>query len=57
MLAVSVGGAGINAAKVALTIATRYAVRRRQFVDIVIAAVVWTIYWFARHSRQRDWLR
>ncbi len=28
---VSVGGAGINAAKVALTIATRYAVRRRQF--------------------------
>ncbi|MGW0788138.1 acyl-CoA dehydrogenase family protein [Streptomyces sp. NPDC002911] len=28
---VSVGGAGINAAKVALTIATKYAVRRRQF--------------------------
>jgi len=28
---VCVGGAGINAAKVALTIATRYAVRRRQF--------------------------
>lgn len=28
---VSVGGAGINAAKVALTIATRYASRRRQF--------------------------
>jgi acyl-CoA oxidase len=28
---VSVGGAGISAAKVALTIATRYAVRRRQF--------------------------
>ncbi|NYG53838.1 acyl-CoA dehydrogenase [Nocardioides perillae] len=28
---VSVGGAGINAAKVALTIATRYSVRRRQF--------------------------
>ncbi|MEU1123073.1 acyl-CoA dehydrogenase family protein [Streptomyces sp. NPDC005899] len=28
---VSVGGAGINAAKVALAIATRYAVRRRQF--------------------------
>jgi acyl-CoA oxidase len=28
---VSVGGAGINAAKVALTIATTYATRRRQF--------------------------
>ena len=24
---------------------------------IVIVAVVWTIYWFARHSRQRGWLR
>ena len=24
---------------------------------IAIAAVVWTIYWFARHSRQRGWLR
>ncbi|WP_405628596.1 acyl-CoA dehydrogenase [Streptomyces sp. NBC_01174] len=28
---VSVGGAGVNAAKVALTIATKYAVQRRQF--------------------------
>lgn len=28
---VSVGGAGINASKVAITIATKYAVRRRQF--------------------------
>lgn len=26
-------------------------------VTIVILAVTWTIYWFARHSRQRDWLR
>ena len=24
---------------------------------IAIAAIVWTIYWFARHSRQRGWLR
>ena len=24
---------------------------------IAISAVVWTIYWFARHSRQRGWLR
>ena len=24
---------------------------------IAIAAVVWTIYWFARHSPQRGWLR
>ena len=26
-------------------------------VMIAIAAIVWTIYWFARHSRQRGWLR
>ena len=26
-------------------------------VLIGIAALVWTIYWFARHSRQRGWLR
>lgn len=24
---------------------------------IVIVAIVWTIFWFARHSRQRGWLR
>jgi cation transport ATPase len=26
-------------------------------VAIVVVAVVWTIYWFAHHSRQRGWLR
>jgi magnesium-transporting ATPase (P-type) len=26
-------------------------------VAIVIAAIVWTIFWFARHSNQRGWLR
>lgn len=26
-------------------------------VFIAILAVTWTIYWFARHSRQRGWLR
>lgn len=26
-------------------------------VALVVLAVVWTIYWFARHSRQRGWLR
>ena len=25
-------------------------------VMIAIAAIIWTIYWFARHSRQRGWL-
>ena len=25
-------------------------------VAIVVTAVTWTIYWFARHSRQRGWL-
>ncbi len=24
---------------------------------IIVLAVTWTIYWFARHSRQRGWLR
>jgi hypothetical protein len=24
---------------------------------IIVAALAWTIYWFARHSRQRGWLR
>ena len=24
---------------------------------IAIVAITWTIYWFARHSRQRGWLR
>ena len=26
-------------------------------VAIVVTAISWTIYWFARHSRQRGWLR
>jgi len=26
-------------------------------VAIVVVAMTWTIFWFARHSRQRQWLR
>jgi hypothetical protein len=26
-------------------------------VPIVVVLLTWTIYWFARHSRQREWLR
>ena len=26
-------------------------------VAIVVTALTWTIYWFARHSRQRGWLK
>jgi hypothetical protein len=26
-------------------------------VAIIITAITWTIFWFARHSRQRGWLR
>jgi hypothetical protein len=26
-------------------------------VAMVVSALTWTIYWFARHSRQRGWLR
>jgi len=25
-------------------------------VAIVVTALTWTIFWFARHSRQRGWL-
>jgi hypothetical protein len=25
--------------------------------SIVVTALTWTVYWFARHSRQRGWLR
>jgi hypothetical protein len=24
---------------------------------LIVAALTWTIFWFARHSRQREWLR
>jgi hypothetical protein len=26
-------------------------------VALVVTALTWTVYWFARHSRQRGWLR
>ena len=26
-------------------------------VALVVVVITWTIYWFARHSRQRGWLR
>jgi uncharacterized membrane protein YfcA len=26
-------------------------------VALVVAVITWTIYWFARHSRQRGWLK
>jgi Na+/proline symporter len=26
-------------------------------VALIVTALTWTIYWFARHSRQRGWLR
>lgn len=26
-------------------------------VAIVVAALTWTVFWFTRHSRQREWLR
>lgn len=26
-------------------------------VALVVTALTWTIFWFARHSRQREWLR
>jgi len=26
-------------------------------VALVVTALTWTVFWFARHSRQRGWLR
>jgi hypothetical protein len=26
-------------------------------IPIAVTAITWTIFWFARHSRQREWLR
>jgi hypothetical protein len=26
-------------------------------VALIVVALTWTIFWFARHSRQREWLR
>ena len=26
-------------------------------VAVAVSLITWTIYWFARHSRQRGWLR
>jgi hypothetical protein len=26
-------------------------------VAVIVVAILWTIYWFARHSRMRGWLR
>jgi hypothetical protein len=26
-------------------------------VAIIVTAITWTIFWFARHSRQRSWLK
>jgi putative Mn2+ efflux pump MntP len=26
-------------------------------VAVIVSLITWTIYWFARHSRQRGWLR
>jgi hypothetical protein len=26
-------------------------------VAVIVSVITWTIYWFARHSRQRGWLR
>jgi hypothetical protein len=26
-------------------------------IPVVILAITWTVYWFARHSRQKGWLR
>jgi hypothetical protein len=45
-------------AGLALTAAVRESMSVNDWaVVIAVAALVWTIYWFARHSLQRGWLR
>ena len=58
VLLVSLASAMVWIAGLAKTAALRESMSVNDWaVMIAIAAIIWTIYWFARHSRQRGWLR
>ena len=55
---VSLLALGLWVAGMALTAPLRDSLSYNDWaVTIVVLAVTWTIYWFARHSRMRGWLR
>lgn len=58
VLLVSLGALIVWVAGLALTDAMRSSMSVNDWaVVIAVAALTWTIYWFARHSVQRGWLR
>jgi len=58
LLLLSLAGMLVWAAGMFLTPDFRDLLGESQIVAVlVVLAVTWTIYWFARHSRQRGWLR
>ncbi len=58
LLLVSLAAALVWLAGMLLTTAVRENMSANDLlVAIVIVALTWTIFWFARHSRQREWLK
>ena len=58
LLLVSLIGALVWLAGMLLTTGVRENMSAKDLiVAVVIVALTWTILWFARHSRQREWLR
>ena len=58
VLLVSLASAVVWIAGLATTAGLRASMTVNDWVVMIaIAAIIWTIYWFARHSRQRGWLR
>jgi putative Mn2+ efflux pump MntP len=58
LLLVSLIGALVWLAGMILTAGVRENMSANDLiVAVVIVALTWTIFWFARHSRQREWLR
>ena len=58
LLLISLAGVLVWLAGMTLTAGVRDSMSTNDWiVPIVIGALTWTIFWFARHSRQREWLR
>ena len=58
LLLISLAATAVWVAGLVLVPAVRQTISANDLaVAIIIAAVVWTIFWFARHSAQRGWLR
>ena len=58
LLLISVAATAVWVAGLVLVPGVRQTISANDLaVAVIIAAVVWTIFWFARHSEQRGWLR